>query len=263
MSHRHRERRRGHDELNRADYRGDFGPEGYRYFDAPEGDRERGYREGHPGRRRSSRDRDDTPDPDRSRNEPTAGRWHWDRQGREGWQRSRISGGYGSQYDAWRQGAGFAQAGFGFGPSEHPVRGGFEDDDWQVTRPARGRGTWAGDWENEEAARHAAHEDYRGRGPRDYRRSDERIRDDACERLTEDWSVDATNIQVRVHDGEVVLSGTVGSREQKRRAGECVESVAGVHDILNQLRVSRDDVREERGGAVGRSSVAADRGGRG
>ena len=112
----------------------------------------------------------------------------------EGWERGRISGGFGSQYDAWSQGAGL--------------------------RPP---------------------EDYRGRGPRAYRRADERIQEETCERLTDDWSVDASNITVQVQDGEVLLSGTVASRAQKRRAEECVESVRGVHDVINQLTVSRDD----------------------
>ena len=117
-------------------------------------------------------------------------------------------------------------------------RGGFVDHDWQPTRPARGRGAWAGDWENEAVARRDARDDHSGRGPRGYRRSDAAIEEEACERLTDDWAVDATDVAVRVSDGEVTLSGTVATREQKRRAEECVERVRGVHDVLNQLRVT-------------------------
>jgi hypothetical protein len=53
---------------------------------------------------------------------------------------------------------------------------------------------------------------FRGRGPKGYRRSDDRIREDVCERLTRDDRVDASNIEVTVKDGAVTLSGTTHSR---------------------------------------------------
>lgn len=52
---------------------------------------------------------------------------------------------------------------------------------------------------------------YCGRGPRGYRRSDERIREDVNERLLLDTELDATNIEVEVREGEVTLAGTVGN----------------------------------------------------
>ena len=35
------------------------------------------------------------------------------------------------------------------------------------------------------------------------------------------------------------LSGTVGSREEKRAAEACAESVSGVREVINQLRVKQ------------------------
>jgi osmotically-inducible protein OsmY len=78
---------------------------------------------------------------------------------------------------------------------------------------------------------------YAGRGPRGYRRSDERIREDVNERLTDDWRVDASDIEVGVDNGLVTLAGRVGSRAEKRRAEDVAESVSGVTDVSNQLRV--------------------------
>jgi len=78
---------------------------------------------------------------------------------------------------------------------------------------------------------------YRGRGPANYARSDERILEDACDALTEDWNVDASQIQVTVTGGEVTLDGTVPSREQKRRAEDCVDDLSGVKNVQNNLRV--------------------------
>ena len=80
---------------------------------------------------------------------------------------------------------------------------------------------------------------HRGRGPKNYSRSDERIREDVCERLTMDHDVDASEIEVNVADGVVTLSGTVNERHAKRIAEDICESVAGVKDVLNQLRVNR------------------------
>jgi hypothetical protein len=79
---------------------------------------------------------------------------------------------------------------------------------------------------------------FRGKGPKGYRRSDERIREDVCECLTEDDYIDATNIEVHVKDCEVMLTGTVSSRQEKRRAEDIIERLTGVRDVHNQLRVS-------------------------
>lgn len=80
---------------------------------------------------------------------------------------------------------------------------------------------------------------HRGRGPKGYQRSDERIREDVCERLERDHHVDASDIEVRVEAAVVILSGTVDDRATKRRAEDIAESIGGVHDVQNHLHVSR------------------------
>lgn len=76
-----------------------------------------------------------------------------------------------------------------------------------------------------------------GRGPRNYSRPDERIREDICERMTSDRRLDATDIEVTVRNGEVTLSGRVGGRDDKRHAEDLAASVSGVRDVHNQLRL--------------------------
>ena len=85
------------------------------------------------------------------------------------------------------------------------------------------------------------HGGHRGRGPKGYRRSDERIRDDMCDRLADDPRLDASEIEVRVENGEVTLDGTVDSREARRRAEDIAEAAAGVIHVQNNLRVRRAD----------------------
>jgi hypothetical protein len=76
----------------------------------------------------------------------------------------------------------------------------------------------------------------RGKGPKNYTRSDERIREDVCERLA-DAALDASDIDVKVTDGEVLLEGTVPDRWTERAAQDVVCRVRGVKSCHNQLRV--------------------------
>lgn len=78
---------------------------------------------------------------------------------------------------------------------------------------------------------------FRGRGPRGYVRSDERIGEDIHERLTEDPMLDAGDITVEVCDGVVTLGGCVEQRWLRHHAEDLVEACGGVRDIRNDLRV--------------------------
>src|SRR5262245_5058655 len=82
--------------------------------------------------------------------------------------------------------------------------------------PARRRYGYAAGFRVPEAAIPASEQGapvpYRGvenRGPRSYRRPDMRILDEVAERLAADPYVDATDMEISVSEGEVVLSGTV------------------------------------------------------
>jgi osmotically-inducible protein OsmY len=83
--------------------------------------------------------------------------------------------------------------------------------------------------------------DYRGRGPRGYQRSDARVFEDICDRLTVDPRIDASDVEVEVKAAEVTLRGSVRSREEKRYAEDVVEHVMGVRDVNNHLKVTRPD----------------------
>lgn len=79
---------------------------------------------------------------------------------------------------------------------------------------------------------------HRGKGPRGYQRTDARLHELVCETLTEDDQVDATDIEVSVRGGDVVLAGHVPARSMKRRAEDCIEQISGIKDVQNQLKVS-------------------------
>ena len=85
---------------------------------------------------------------------------------------------------------------------------------------------------------------YAGVGPKGYQRSDDAILREVCELLTGHGKLDAGNIDVRVENGEVILGGTVDSRQSKRLAEELAENVFGVKDVQNQLRIDAAEQTE-------------------
>ncbi|HET8699950.1 MAG TPA: BON domain-containing protein [Gammaproteobacteria bacterium] len=76
-----------------------------------------------------------------------------------------------------------------------------------------------------------------GRGPKGWKRSDQQIIEEASQRLERDGDVDASDIEVLAENCVITLRGTVEDRAMKRRAEEIVESVYGVRDVMNELRV--------------------------
>lgn len=165
------------------------------------------------------------------------------------------SAGYGSGGSArdWRDVMG-EERGYGgfFGAGPHRGRdesrfgrGSREEDDERgfFSRAGDEVRSWLGDDEAERRRMRDARmgdtyaQHHRGRGPKNYQRSDERIRDDVNDRLTDDPHVDATEIEVSVANREVTLAGTVNSRFEKRHAEDIAESVSGVAHVQNNLRV--------------------------
>jgi len=78
---------------------------------------------------------------------------------------------------------------------------------------------------------------YFGKGPKGWKRSDERVKEEVSETLYRDYHIDASEIEVDVKDGVVTLSGTVDSRETKRMAEDCIDRLSGVVDIHNRIRI--------------------------
>jgi hypothetical protein len=97
-----------------------------------------------------------------------------------------------------------------------------------------------------------------GKGPKGYTRSDERIREDVCDRLSADDELDASDITVTVSAGEVTLEGMVPDRRSKHRAEDLSDSVAGVTDVHNRLRAQKGLVKEVSDKLLGRDEPPAE-----
>jgi osmotically-inducible protein OsmY len=78
-----------------------------------------------------------------------------------------------------------------------------------------------------------------GSGPRGRRRSDDSLASEIHEILTHDPELDASEIEIEVQGGAVTLTGTVESGDARLLAEELVESLVGVREVHNRLRVAR------------------------
>ena len=125
-------------------------------------------------------------------------------------------GGYGSRGRSG-YGGGRSYGGGGYGGQSGGERGLWDRASDEVA-------SWLGDDEAEQRRRQDEH---RGRGPKNYARSDDRIQEDVNDRLTDDSGLDASDIDVSVSGREVTLSGEVANRWDKRRAEDLAESVSG------------------------------------
>ena len=85
-----------------------------------------------------------------------------------------------------------------------------------------------------------------GKGPKGYKRSDDRVREDVCDCIARQGHIDASDVEVKVENGTVVLSGTVGQRHHKRVLEQMVERLHGVDDVRNELRLKRDEQTQAR-----------------
>ena len=102
---------------------------------------------------------------------------------------------------------------------------------------------------------------FRGTGPKGWQRSDERLQDDICERLTDDHWIDASDVSVQVSGGVVTLEGSVTDRRLKHRIEDMVEQCGGVGEIRNQLSVRPRGMDESSTSSASRSTSTSGRSG--
>ena len=187
-------------------------------------------------------------------------------------ERERSGGGYGSrsygggargEYGGSYGGGGYGggegyREGFGGGQPQYRGREGYESREtygMQGTMGQTGTGTqgyrggqssggrYGSSWDPQQAwgsrqGMGQRQQDFTGKGPKGWTRSDDRIKEDLSEQFARHPDLDPSEIEIRVHGGEVTLTGSVSDRESKRLAEDIAENVQGVKDVTNQVRVS-------------------------
>jgi osmotically-inducible protein OsmY len=166
-------------------------------------------------------------------------------------------------YDRYnREGRNYNRGGGNYGGGNYGTdynrsrRGNNEDRDWW-DKTSDEVSSWFGDEDAErrrEMDRRMSGQ-HRGKGPKGYTRSDERIKEDINDRLSDDVFVDASSIDVAVENGDVTLTGSVSTRSEKRRSEDIAEQVSGVKNVENRLRLASTVSTQGGQGGWGSSST--------
>lgn len=166
------------------------------------------------------------------------------------WERSaRLRGDYGDyghvQDDRYRELSSAGGTGSNESAGPHWSQRSQRSGEGTLSRGRHGAWTHEGSadaWQRDSGQRGSAAPGRQGgsrhlRPPRGYVRSDERIREDLCERLMTDPYVDATDVSIAVHAGVVHLEGSVAERNMRYALESVAASCIGVKDVENHVRV--------------------------
>lgn len=136
-----------------------------------------------------------------------------------------------------------------------PIRGAYSTD--QPRQYSGNSGVNTGSWRsNPDAWNGGSYElqrNQRGKAPKNYKKSDDRIRDDVSERLIDD-GYDCSDVEVNCSEGIVTLSGECCSRDTKHGMERSASDVHGVKDVNNQMRL-KDRQRSDDSGSKNWSSA--------
>ena len=157
--------------------------------------------------------------------------------------------GSGGSFGSSRGGAAGSSSGVGYGG--YGGEGSYGSQGWS------GHGGWRepyGEGQQYGSSGGYSQGQHRGKGPKNYQRSDERMKEMLCERLHDDPEIDASEVTVTVQGGKITLEGTVDSRRTKNAIEDVAEQL-GPQDVQNNLRVQKSG---ERSGmeSSGKSSTA-------
>ena len=168
------------------------------------------------------------------------------------------SGRSGSESDYSRSGGSFGSSrGGAAGSSSGVGYGGYGGEGSYGSQGWSGQGGWRepyGEGQQYGSSGGYSQGQHRGKGPKNYQRSDERMKEMLCERLHDDPEIDASEVTVNVQGGKITLEGTVDSRRTKNAIEDVAEQI-GSQDVQNNLRVQKGG---ERSGmeTSGKSSTA-------
>jgi osmotically-inducible protein OsmY len=166
-----------------------------------------------------------------------AGSSDYDRYGESGMRGGSSGEHYGRYSESGRE-FGRSVSGSGFGGSSYGYGQGGSGQFGPSTGYGYGTaGSYLGQRSDWGSSGTSQRQNYMGRGPRNYKRSEDRIREEINERLTRHPEIDASDVDVRIENNTVVLSGVVEDRKAKRLAEDLAEEVWGVEDVRNELKV--------------------------
>lgn len=97
------------------------------------------------------------------------------------------------------------------------------------------------EWSNDPRSESSTEKHFRGKGPKNYQRSDRRIYEELGEELRHNPTIDASEIEFSVRDRHIYVRGFVKSKTEKWLVEDILESLHGIEGITNELKLRREE----------------------
>lgn len=91
------------------------------------------------------------------------------------------------------------------------------------------------EWSRDPRSEASSEKHYRGKGPKNFIRNDESLREEVCEALLMNPDLDPENLEVKVNEGVVFLSGHVRVPEDRYLAEDLARDISGVNEVVNHI----------------------------
>lgn len=132
----------------------------------------------------------------------------------------------------------------------HPDRSGINRYGEENIRPGHYEGLGhAIDWSSDPRSESSL-EKHRGKGPKNFSRSDDFLYEEVCEALLMNPDLDPEFINVEVKNSVVILTGHVRIRDDRYLAEDLAWDVSGVTDVVNNISRGKFDVGDDPGGLI-------------
>ena len=117
---------------------------------------------------------------------------------------------------------------------EENIRPDYYEDEYGMRHPYIHNLEHTVEWSSDPRSEAASEKLHHGKGPRNFSRTDENLREEVCEAFLMNPDLDPENIDVTVKDGVVTLKGHVRIREDRYLAEDLAREVNGVTDVIFQ-----------------------------
>lgn len=105
-------------------------------------------------------------------------------------------------------------------------------------------------WSQDSRSESSSEKHHYGKGPRNFSRSDDFLKEEVCEAFLHNPDLDPSDIDVSVDQGVVTLKGFIRHRQDKYLAEELALDVSGVKDVMNLLSRGKFDEGDEPKGLI-------------
>ena len=118
---------------------------------------------------------------------------------------------------------------------ETQIRPDYYEDEYGMRHPYVHDLEHSVEWSADPRSESSREKHFHGKGPRNFSRTDEFLREEVCEAFLRDSELDPREIDVTVYDGIVTLEGSVRAREDRYLAEDLARDVSGVKEVNNLL----------------------------